>query len=325
MTRVAGAHRERFLPYRYVRGGVELVVSSCVLDAKTRVATDLDTHLVDLDVSWSRAVLTLAVTVSATTHAAIADGAPPSAFELALVTHCPATLLRVARRVPLSALDEPSTVELELRRDDLAGSAQVFAFLVRATDPHERSNAAVRGARVADSRSWELRIDRKREPQGDYLDIRYKKFADDETLPRRDRGNLYVLDLEQEEPILWINADHDRIAGILDSRGAVGRHARLRESFFDHIAYSVWTQLFLKAAGDYAAEGEVTYAWQDTVLELLLRDVFPDVRIASERRARLRDLWADQATLMRRLDAGLQRRNDLAAHLTKLVNEESET
>jgi len=325
VTRVSGAHRERFLPYRYARKGVELLVTSCTLDDKTAVGADLNAHLVELDVPWARARITVSVAMSSATYAGVAGGAPLSAFEIAVITRCPSTFLRTANRIPLSALDAPLPANVDLARDDLAGSAELFAFLVRANDANAGSSPAVRGARVADSRSWELRVDRQREPRGDYLDVRYKKFSEEETLSRRDRGNLYSLDLDQDSPILWINSDHERIAAILDSRGTVGRHARLRESFFDHIAYAVWIQLFFKAASDYVPEGEVAYPWQDVVLDLLLKDVFPNQRDSSERREELREVFKDPARLMGRLDAGLQRRNDLAGHLAKLVNEEDDT
>lgn len=325
MSRDAGARRERFLPYRYARGGVTLVIVSCTLDGKSDIGADPRGNLVELDVPWVRASLTLSVLVPSATYASIADGAPVGAFELAVITRCPSTFLRRASRVPLTSLDEPIVVQLALARADLAGSVELIAFLVRTTDALGESRAVVCGARVADSRSWELRVDRAREPRGHYLDIRYTKFSEDKTLPPRDRGNLYVLELDQDEPILLINADHERIAGILDSRGNVGRNARLRESFFDHIAYAVWTQLFLKAASDYAPEGEVTYPWQEVVLDLLLRDVFPEVRDGAERHERLRDVHGDPAVLMRRLDAALQHRNDLAEHLLKLVEEEAAT
>ncbi len=325
MTRVAGAHRERFLPYRYVRNGIGLVIASYTLDGKSEVNASLDGHLVELSLPWAHATFVLTVTVPSATHAAVAGGAPVSAFEVTIITRCPSTFLRVAQRVPLSALEEPIEVHLDLQRDDLAGSAEVMAFLVRTSDTPGHLHAAVRGARLADSPSWELRVDRQREPRGEYLDIRYKKFSSDESIPRRDRGNLYVLDLDQPDPILWVNADHERVTAILDSRGTVGRHARLRESFFDHIAYAVWTQLFLKAAHDYTQDGEATYPWQDAVLDLLLRDVFPNHRTQSDRREHLRDVIGEPTTLMRSLDAGLQRRNDLAAHLTKLVSEEEGT
>lgn len=322
MTRIAGARRERFLPYRYGRGGVDLSIAGCTLDGTTQVELEGDAHVIALEGDWTRASLSVRVAVPAATLAEVGEGEGASAFELAIVLRCPDTLVREALRVPLRAADDATTWPLELARDRLAGSAHLIAYLVRAT-AHPSRRPLVRGARVADSRRWEIRVDEPRQPKGEYLDIRYKKFSEDEALPIRDRGNLYALDFDQESPILWINSDHDRVAGILDSKGTIGRTARLRETFFDHIAYSVWTQLFLKASVDLiGGDGETTYEWQDAVLELVLRDVFPEIKSGTERKNRLLDMREDWPELVRRLDAGLQRRNDLAAHLTKLVDEE---
>jgi hypothetical protein len=130
--------------------------------------------------------------------------------------------------------------------------------------------------------------------------------------------------MDQETPELWVNADHERIAAVLDSKGTVGRHARLREVMFDQIAQGVWTQLFLRVARDYVLNEETTYSWHDAVLDLVLRDVFPEVRSAVERRDRLTEAWEDLPVLLTRLDAALQRRSDVSAHLSKLIEEAEE-
>lgn len=323
MTRTAASRRERFLPYRYARGGVELRVVACTLDGRTDVAPEDEAHVLDLEGRWTRAALALAVSVpEATLTHVLPTGAPVSELEVAVVLRCPATLLRIGARVALPPPGAVAPVELALVLDDLAGSAELVAYVVRATRGSAPGYAAQRGARVADSRAWELRVDRPREPRGEHLDVRYRRFSEDATIPARDRKNLYALDLDQPSPILWLNADHERVAAVLDSRGTVGRHARLREAIYDHVAHAVWTQLFLKAAGDYVRNEETTYPWQDAVLDLLLRDVFPSVRRASDRRDELATAWDDLPSLLARLDAGLQRRNDLALHLTRLVEEE---
>lgn len=323
MTRLSSARRERFLPYRYARGGVQLTVTSCKLDGDRDVAPDVADQRLDLDGPWADATLRVCAGVAAPTFAAIGEGEPPEAFEIALVLRCPATFVRRAVTVELGVVGGTVERSLALRRDDLSGSASLVAYLVRKR-AHTARPALVRGARLAESRAWEVRIDPPREHHGEYLDVRYKKFSEDETLPLRDRGNLYVLDVDQESPILWINADHQRVAGILDSRGVTGRAARLRESFFDHVAYAVWSQLFVKATTDLLAsdDDETTYPWQDVVLDALLGDVFPEVKGGSARRRRLREWHADLPELWRRLDAALQRRNDLASHLAKLAEEE---
>ena len=237
-----------------------------------------------------------------------------------MVAQCPGTFLRSAVRA--TAISPETQIELSLRRDDLAGSVHVQAFLVRAEETRGVPGfATASGARLADSRPWELRVDRVREMRGEYLDVRYLHFTEEATVPTRDWKNLYLLRMDQEVPELWLNADHERIVAVLDSKGTVGRHARIREVAFDQIAYGVWTQLFLRSARDYVQSEEVTYPWQEAVLDLLLRDLYPEVRSATERRERLGDEWEDLPSLLVRLDAALQRRGELSSHFLRLVEE----
>jgi hypothetical protein len=324
VTKTAAARRERFLPYPYARAGIDLTITSCRLDGTAEIPSDAEARLLELDVPWNRADLGLAVRVPRDIVARVMPSDEPAQHaEVVIVVRCAATFVRRAVRVPLTAVDAPVGAALDLFRDDLAGSAYVTAYLVRRSAlPSGSRYATVRGARLADSRPWELRADRTREPRGEYLEVRYRRFSDDKALPARDRGNLHVLQFDQEAPVLWINADHERVAAVLNSRGTVGRQARLREVVFDPIAHAVWTQLFLKAASTYVRDEEATYPWEDGVLDLLLKDVFPEVRNAADRRDRLLATWDDFPTLLQRLDAALQRRNDLAGHLSKLIEEE---
>lgn len=329
MKRTAATRRERFLPYRYARSGVALRVTGCVLDGEDMVEPDTEAHLVELDVPWNAATVQLELTVPAATLARVLPegqegGGTPDETELLLVLRCPSTFVRAGVRVPFARADVPVSTELALRRDDLAGALHLQAFLVRKSAGRRRRGFASRtSARLADSRAWELRVDCGREPRGEYLDVRYRRFSEDDAIPARDRKNLYALDVAEDAPILWINAEHERIAAILDSKGNVGRHARLREVFFDHIAHAVWTQLFLRAARHYVETEDTVFAWEDGVLDALLKDAYPEVRSAADRRDRLAEDWDDLPELLRRLDAGLQRRDDLAVHLTKLVEEET--
>lgn len=319
MTRTAAARRERFLPYRYARSAIDLRVVTCVLDQKDRIEPDREGHAVDLDVPWTMATLGLELRVPSAALADVLDG--PG--ELWIVLRCASTFLRRAIRIDFSGLDAPAASEITIHRDELAGVAELRAYLIRpaASAAPAKGVASERGARVADSRAWDLRIDRAKSPQGEHIDVRYERFSETPGIPKRDQDNLYRLEVE-ETPILWINADHERIRSVLEGRGTVGRHARIRELAFDQIAYSVWSQLFLRAARDYTTNEETSYPWQDAVLDLLLRDVFPEGRTAADRRDRLTDAWRDLPELLRRLDAALQRKNELAAHLRKLIEEE---
>jgi hypothetical protein len=322
--RTDAARRERFLPYWYERASMAVAVDRCLLDDRDHVEPDRERCLLELDVPWKTAAVTISVEVPLATRNAVL---PPSAtgvgLDLLLVVQCPGTFRRFALRSVLS--DAVTRFDLQLRRNDFAGHASLQAFLVRSSeDAPTNGFATQRGMRLADSRAWELRFDRPQESRGEYLDVRYHPFSTEPSVPQRDRRNLYLLLMEQETPELWVNSDHQRIAGVLDSKGTVGSHARLREVIYDQIAHGVWTQLFMKAASDYLQNEEATYPWQDAVLDLLLKDIFPEVQGHGARRDALSEAWGDLPALAARLDAALQRRSDISTHISKLLEEAEE-
>lgn len=322
--KTASTRKERFLPYRYARCGIDLQILRATLEGKDVVEPSRDATLLELDVPWNRATIELRVSVAASCGELLPAPHREGDLGVLIVLRCPATFLRIGQYVPLVQFDAPISYELEIARADFAGSAELRTYLVRnrAADGHPGYASSI-GARIADSRSWELRFDRPRESHGDYLDVRYRRFSEDPAIARRDKTNLYSLDLDQPSPVLWINGDHERLAGVLDSRGTIGRSARIREVAFDQIAQAVWGQLFLRAARDLVLLEETTYEWQDSVLTQVLKDVYPEIKSDEERVEHLKADWNDLSVLLGRLDRGLQRRDEIAAHLTKLIEEEA--
>lgn len=325
---IEARRKERFLPYAHERGGLTLRILSCRLDGDRTVLPDEDHHLLSLEGSWRRAELRVEVLVPAELVGRVLPeperAAPPIAVLLAL--RCDETRLRrgFADSSP-GPRGGASSFVLALDREELYGAAELQAFLVRGREarPAQRGYARLKGARLATARAWTLSIDRQRRFEGRYLEIRYRRFGEDEVIPPHDRGNLYLLEHDQPWPILWINADHEAISAVLDSKASVGGQARLREVIFDLVAAPVWTQLFLRAAGDVIGQGEAAYEWEERVLGELLGDLYPALPAAARPQA-LQEDWQDLPLLLVRLDAALQRRSQLCAHLGKLVEEEIE-
>lgn len=321
--------RERFLPFAYRRSGIDSVVRRVFLDgAQVALDVDRDRRLVPLeDDVWQTASLEVHLEITQQLLTAVLPpseiDAPP--VELVLVLRCVETRLRRAIKPTGSRLRPGTfTTRVELHRTELFGTAELRAYLVR-SDPclHRQPGFAwAAGARLASSRPWELRLERKRPTAGRFLDVRYRSFAEDEVLTPF-RKNLYRLELDQDAPILWVNTDHDKLTPILSDKGSTGKRARLREVFYDVIAHGVWAQLFVRAAEDIRAQGELTYDWEDAVLIELLPMILPGhrshtQRVAGLRRALQRD---GLAVVMERLDAALQHRSELTRHMTRLVEE----
>jgi hypothetical protein len=319
--------RERFLPYAYERFGLELDLLGCELDGADGPQPDREQRVLALDGEpFRRARLRYRVVVpEETLRAALPPsehGAPPAA--VVLVVRCAQTRLRRSVRAmspPIVALQAECVVDL--RREECGSELEIAPFLVRARElsPPEPGYASPREARLAGARPWQVRIQPARAPAGRFLDVRYRSFRQDAWLAAY-QHNVYRLECDQDAPVLWINADHDKIAAVLDDRASVGRKARLREVFYDLIAHGVWTQLFMRAVADVRAGEEATYAWQEPVLRQLLPLMFASGRTYPERMRALQQLLDDDVGLLfERLDGALQMKSELGVHMGKLAED----
>ena len=326
--RLRRTKRERFLPYAHQRHGLILSLGEVRLDGR-RVddeLVDADRHLVNLEAtSWKRASIELCARYDEALLSQLlpeAERAQPPVAVLAAV-RCEATRFRVGLLLsPIEGSGHQGTVQL--RRDCLHRKTMLTAYLVRTRRAARSVPAFARaqGARLADARGWELRIEPPREADGKFLDIRYRSFSDDEVL-KPFAGNLYRLEMDQPRPVLWVNADHQLITPVLGDRGTTGKRARLREVFYDLISQGVWTQLFLRTIDDLRGEGELSYDSERAVLSELLPAMYPKQRSNAARLAVLKSsLAADGLSLMaERLDAALQKKSAISAHMTRLVQE----
>jgi hypothetical protein len=259
-----------------------------------------------------------------TLHAVLPAGEHPLAqAEVVLAVRCAPTRLRRTHHVLRAPLhDTLSNGVLELGAGECSGAVDIVPYLVRAsTVAATPGYAHQRGARLAGARPWQVRVQPVPASAGRFLDVRYRSFE-------QDRGfaavahNVYRLDCDQDAPVLWINADHAKIAAVLDDRGSTGRKARLREVFYDLIAHGVWVQLFMRAASEVRELEDTTYAWQDGVLRQILPVVFATLRTHAERVSALRRLLADDlGLLLDRVDAALQARAELSTHMSSLAEE----
>lgn len=317
-----GHRQQRFLPYASLRGASLIGEPELVVDGKPREeGIDTDKALVSLDDDdWKVAVLRWPVVVASEELLPVVpdDEAAEPPVNVVVLVRCPATRLRRA------VMAEGGAVQITIAREDVRDAVHFTPLLMRTTtrDQPTPGFASRAGVRLGQGRAWDLRVDPKTPKAGQFLDVRYRRFSDDALLaPLGD--TLYHLEVDQPEPILWINADHERLVPVLDAKGSTGKQARMREVCFDLITHGVWVQLFVRAADDLTHGGELTYPWQDTALRELLPLVFPEERGHTARLDTLqRVLAADGlAGVMPRLDPALQRKMELSRHLVRLVDE----
>ncbi|MCA9605793.1 MAG: hypothetical protein KC619_09370 [Myxococcales bacterium] len=316
--------RERFLPYAHERFGVEMQITGVVLDARRDVeAFDPDRRRIDVDeVDWRE----LTVHGSLRVPPLVIERVFPPAERLApparllVVLRSGATRLREGVEVGAVIPERPATFELRIRRDDVLGTVELVPYLLRAGDGRPVPGFAnLDGSRLASARLWTLRVDRARDPAGEFLDTRYHPFSTDEQL-RPYASAVYRLELS-EQPTLWINTDHAKVAAVLEEEGTRGSRARIRELVFDYISQGVWTQLFVQAAVDLR-DGDLVFPWEDTVLRELLPGVVEGRTHAERMRALAAALERGELPLvLSRLDPRLQQRDRLVEHLEKLIED----
>lgn len=314
--------RERFLPYAYDRHGLRCELRRVEVDGHA-IQDDLDHdgHLVDLRGAWSHARFDFGFPADAELLSRVLPeperGVAPVAALLAV--RCGPTLLRRGIVTPLGSGDAIASVEL--RRDELAGHAEISPFLIRTADAADNGAgyAAARGSRLAGARSWTVRVDLERPPTGRYLEIEYRHFSQEPSIPFAERKAMWRLEPNVESPSLWLNRDHHEIAELLQHGGTRGRKSYLREVVYDRIAAAVWPRLFLMAAKSVLDSGDEFYGWERSVLDLLLPDLYPAATTMTARLERLRQEHDDLPQLLGRLDAVLQTRDDGVTHLQRLV------
>jgi hypothetical protein len=321
---------ERFLPYPYVRFGLELSLARVIVDGIDRSASNVDVQarIVALEERKpERVELDVRLGVEeGVLRQVIAEqelGEPP--LDLFLAIRCPETRLR--RSIPLASaplLARQFSGKIQLSINDVRGSVELVPFLVRAREGSSRRHARHAGARLASARPWTIRFDLQRPSQGKFLDVRYEPFSKFQDAALWSSA-LYRLECQLDVPILWLNSDHRELASIFDSKATHGPAARMRDVFFDRISSSVWQQLFITAA-EACANEDNEYAWADSVLRRYLPALYPELADHASRVEQLIEHMQNGGIreLIERLDRALQDDLHLVQSMKKLIEETGE-
>ena len=321
--------RERFLPYRYERFGLVLNPVRCVLDGTREIeAFQTERHLIDLsDYRFDTVALVVRVEVPVGLFEKVLPPAErqEGAARVVLALRCPKVMTRRALSQTVGPHGSGDVeFSVELFRRDVVGSLDLVPYLVRkGLGTETEGYAHLPGTRLASARPWEVRFDLLRTPGGDYLDIRYVSFRE-QPEGFASPESIFQLDVDRENPVLWLNLDHPQVCEVLDNNANVGMRAQIRDVFFDYVSHVVWSRLFHKAAADLkeALPGDyLPFEWEDNVLRELLPVLYAEEANHESRRAALRrDLeQSDHTVLLQRLDAVLQARLDVPKHMTRLA------
>jgi hypothetical protein len=319
----------RFPPWTVDTAGAILQVEAVEFTDLDPLAGELELDLrapvLELSGRWARASVRLIATTSAelcerVLPAGERDTAP---LEVVVTLRCEATRLR--RSLGSVAWTEAGsfTYRVELDRRELAGSVELHVQVIRSRDAvvPVAGYAARAGAVVASGRGCTILVDEPRAGTGRYLELQYKSFTGDPTIAGSQRGALYRLELEREDPILYLNAEHAALRPILDGKGTRGRRVRLRELLYERIEAGAWTQLLVHVASRLAEDGELSYPWQEAVLDRWLPRLYPALASDAERRERLVADFATLDRLLADIDAALQVHGGLAGEAIRFVEE----
>src|SRR5690606_3367017 len=304
----------RFPPWAQDPAGLELEIHNLEIDGEP-LEVDPRAAVIEIGGAWRSARLIARALSRADLCTRVLPEhereQPP--LSVVLSTRCEATRLR--RCAGISPWAAVVDFDVQLAREQLARTVELHAHVIRSSDAQSTTPgyASLAGARLASGRSCTIEVDEPRPVSGRYLELQYKSFADDPRIPPHQRGALYRLELDREDPILYLNADHTALRPILDSKGTRGRRVRLRELLYERVEAGAWSQLLIHTAARLVDDGELTYAWQEAVLDRWLPRLYPTLSSDAERREQLIADFTRLDRLLADIDAVLQVQNGLAS------------
>lgn len=335
MTQRSQRHQTTTLPFRYRDEGLNFDIESYSIDGRKPRQFDIKPGQTEIDLaselqaedpdqppSWDHLSVFGRLELPEHTVDAVFPSedreSPPATLYLTI--RCHETIYRDRHVVESNPMGgEVYDVQVKLHKDDLRGTVELRPYLIRSADcDGDGRFASEKNFRVASGDRYELVIDRWGDDEPAAIDGENVSFSQTPHLP--DGEKLYYLDFRNEKrPKLWINADHPRIADVLQSRGSVGAEARMRDVILDQASYGVWSQLLVRAGSAINENGNVEYEWQRTVLETFVRNLY-DTDDLPEAIHRFRKDLNDSDSLphlMERIDRELQEYID---HRTQLIN-----
>lgn len=302
-------------PWNMESLGLRVSVAQATFDFDRPAPIDHERHFIDADEPFDKLRVVFTVSLPSEVRRVVAE--PAARLAILVRTSCEDTRLRRGRVIELDASGS-MTVHEELEQIELHGTALLEFELVR-LDPVEPQPplASIQGARLATARPWEVRIDRKRELAGVYLDVRFRDFR--ESGPAAERENLYRLEINEDAPVLWLNESREQIVTAFNARARSGHAAQLRDVLFDLVVPPVWSQLFFRAAFDAEHAGQPLWPWQEAVLLQVGRLLYGE---RCEFEALLQHVklgLKDVPSFLQRVDAALQAHHELLLHANRLA------
>lgn len=202
---------------------------------------------------------------------------------------CPRTKVRYPIELDADASEECRWFgDLEFDRRDVASRLEFHPLLHRRTQIPASAEVPAgvtrrRGALLSFGRPTSATIDEtERRPEG-WVKIRWEDFRASKNHWRRGNSEtLYFLEVDPEEPVLWLNERYKQIRALLFEQNPLGPTGAMHHMFVASIAETVWTQLFNAALGSVerpVGGGELALpgGWRGDLLRTYLPRLFPDI------------------------------------------------
>lgn len=222
-----------------------------------------------------------------------------------------------------------ASVEFSLEASEFFGKLDLVPVIVRTDGREETEEYAYRkSGRLADGKSWTVRIDDFEGPSTSLIDSEMKNFSDLDELDVTSE-DLFHLDLKKN-PVLYINKDNPDIKRVLKTGDNRANAAKARDVIMDMILQSVFSQLVEKAIWDLDEDHSYRYDWEEDAMNIFLEYMFPSSDMGKEEMLdeilRIRnDMKSDTGTsdeymtLINNLELGIQRNEEIKSHVADLA------
>lgn len=244
---------------------------------------------------------------------------------------CSATKLR--RAVVLEPVgDGRWRGDAMFRKDDVRNVVQFQPRLVRKTRipsagaEIQEGLAGDAGSIIAEGRNVMVSVDASPQPIQGGTRVTWEDFGQSSNPWRREHASdLFHLELDDSQPVLWLNRRYDSLHAALHGHASFGVDAVIRHMANLAIAQSVWFQLFIAAAHAIDADEESGSVeppeshWKRGVLSNYLTELFPNLS-EEDRLRRLVDMrTADQISTLVSLAGTVTQRLVSASRLLGLA------
>lgn len=318
-----------FMPYRHADAALELKPVGIQLDDTAidiEKVVDHESKTINLAAIDDWAVAKIAIEVSDPNEqldGVIADGEKISdAIHLHVLTRCARARFRSGRRLQHTG-DRIWAGELQVKRENVFGSAALATFAIRGKDTSKVNDLASRaGERVADAESWTLYADDKVTMPGGAIDNEWRHFAEDPDPELKSRSDCaWFLDLRNSDrPKLFLNEGIPGLRPALEVEQRIGKAARVRDVLAHSILQPVLVQLTTLILKD--ADGTELEELEPAHRKLLLHlaGYIDDETKEAVAQRWITDFRGDTGTVFQDLGTATQRTLKMGRGAEQLVN-----